>query len=104
MIPPEQRLLFGEILRTISYILMRRLWAEIAYYMVYIDMVLTDAARDYFLSIQFRVRKAAVTSLTSVPFTYENEPFFSAYQAVTDVLVNWGQVENVDMPAHSQVE
>ena len=88
MIPPEKRLLFGEIMRTISYILMRRFWAEIAYYIVYIDMVLTNAARDYYLSIQFRVRKAAVTSLTSVPFTYEGEPFFSAYQAVTDVWKN----------------
>ncbi|MFO7876718.1 MAG: transposase [Desulfovermiculus sp.] len=51
-------------------------------------MVLTDAVRDYFLSIQFRVRKAAVNSLTSVPFTYEDEPFFSAYQALTDVWKN----------------
>ncbi|MDZ7761198.1 MAG: transposase [Desulfovermiculus sp.] len=88
MIPPEKRLLFRENMRTISYILIRRFWAEIAYYLVYIDMVLTDDARDYFLSIQFRVRQAAVTSLTSVPFTYEDEPFFTAYKAVTDVWKN----------------
>ena len=88
IIPSKKCLHCGEFLRTISYILSRRFWTTIAYYFGYIDMVLTDTARQYFLSIQFRIRQAAVRSPASVPFTYEDEPFFSAYQAVTDVWKN----------------
>jgi len=88
IIPPQKPLHCGNFLRTISYILLRRFWAGIAYYLVYIDMVPTDAVREYFFSIQFRVRQAAVNSPASVPFAYEDESFFSAYEAVTDVWKN----------------
>jgi hypothetical protein len=88
MIAPQKSLHCRDFLRTISYILLRRFWVKIAYYLVYIDMVLTDTAREYFLSIQFRVRQAAAKSPALVPFDYEDESFFSAYEAVTDVWKN----------------
>jgi len=48
-------------------------------------MVLTDAAREHFSLIQFRVRKAIAESRSSVPFAYEEEPFFLAYYAISEV-------------------
>lgn len=47
-------------------------------------MILTDGAREHFASIQFRVRKALAQSRSSVPFVYEDETFFPAYQAVSE--------------------
>ena len=74
-----------KMLRTISYIRIRFYFVHFAYYMGYIDMVLTDAARKHFASIQFRVRKAMAESRSSVPFAYEDEPFFLAYHAISEV-------------------
>ena len=48
-------------------------------------MVLTDAACEQFSSIQFRVRKAMAESHSSVPFVYEDESFFPAYHAISEV-------------------
>jgi len=48
-------------------------------------MLLSDAAFEQFSSIQFRVRKAMAEDRSSVPFVYEDEPFFSAYHAISQV-------------------
>lgn len=46
-------------------------------------MLLTEAAKSYFLSIQFKVRAACAASTGIAPFAYEDEPFFDAYEAIT---------------------
>jgi hypothetical protein len=45
-------------------------------------MVLTDVAKTYFASIPSKVRVAHATTRGIVPFFYEDEPFFVAYDAL----------------------
>lgn len=82
---PQKCLLFVEILRTVLHIRLRQYFAIFAYYIGDIEMILTDASREHFSSIQFRVRKATAQSRSAVPFDYEDEPFFPAYQSITEV-------------------
>lgn len=48
-------------------------------------MLLTDTTRSYFSTIQFRVRKAMAESRSSVAYAYEGEPFFTAYEGISQV-------------------
>jgi len=48
-------------------------------------MLLTDTTRNYFLTIQFRVRKAMAESRSFVAYAYEDEPFFTAYEGLSQV-------------------
>ena len=48
-------------------------------------MILTDATWTYFAQIPFRVRSALARSQSSVPFEYEDELFFKAYDALCNV-------------------
>jgi len=50
---------------------------------VYTDMIIADTTRNYFPTIQFRVRKAVAESRSSVAYTYEDEPFFTAYESIS---------------------
>ena len=54
-----------------------------AYQVIYTDMILADTTRNYFSTIQFRVRKAVAESRSSVAYTYEEEPFFTAYESIS---------------------
>lgn len=45
-------------------------------------MILTDADRKYFSLIPFKVRASMAKKQITVPFTYENEPFFTSYKAL----------------------
>lgn len=53
-------------------------------------MLLTDAIRNYFTSIQFRVRKAMADSRSPAPvvYAYDDEPFFYAYEAISEIWKN----------------
>jgi hypothetical protein len=46
-------------------------------------MLLTDTIRQFFATIQFRVRKAMTESPSSMAYTYDGEPFFIAYEAIS---------------------
>lgn len=48
-------------------------------------MVLTDATWKYFSLIQCRVRKAMAQSPSSIAFAYQDEEFFRAYHAISEV-------------------
>ncbi len=48
-------------------------------------MILTDATWAYFVQTPFRVRSALARSQSSVPFEYEDEFFFKAYDALCNV-------------------
>jgi len=48
-------------------------------------VVFTEATWKYFALIQFRVRKAVAQSQSSVPFVYEDEPFFRSYNVLYEV-------------------
>lgn len=50
-------------------------------------MVFTDVTWKFFSLIQYRVRKAVAQSQSSVPFIYEDEPFFRSYNALHEVWV-----------------
>jgi hypothetical protein len=50
-------------------------------------MVFTDSTWNYFAQIPFRVRSALANSKSSVPFVYEDEPFFKLYDALYNVWV-----------------
>lgn len=66
-----------------AIILIRQFLGVIAYHLAYIDMVLTDSTRKYFSVIQFRVRKAIAEPRSSVAYAYEDETFFTAYEAIS---------------------
>jgi len=48
-------------------------------------MILTDSTWTYFAKTPFRVRSALAHSQSSVPFEYEDELFFKAYDALCNV-------------------
>jgi hypothetical protein len=48
-------------------------------------MLLTDTTRNYFSTIQFRVRKAFAESRSLLAYAYEEEPFFTAYEGISQV-------------------
>lgn len=48
-------------------------------------MVLTDKTLKYFSLIQHRVRNAMAHSKSSIPFVYEDEPFFRTYSALYEI-------------------
>ena len=50
-------------------------------------MVFTESTQKYFLLIPFKIRAAMARDNLSVPFAYENEPFFTAYQALYQLWV-----------------
>lgn len=50
-------------------------------------MVFTESTWNYFANIPFKVRSALVRSLSSVPYEYDDEPFFKAYDALRSVWV-----------------
>ena len=45
-------------------------------------MVFTDSTQKYFSLIPFKIRAAMAKDNLSVPFAYENESFFTAYEAL----------------------
>jgi len=45
-------------------------------------MVFTDTSWNYFASTQSRIRKVMARNLSCIPFYYEDEPFFDAYEAL----------------------
>ena len=52
-----------------------------------VNVIFTDATWKFFALIQHRVRKAVAQSQSSVPFIYEDEPFFNSYNALYNVWV-----------------
>jgi hypothetical protein len=50
-------------------------------------MVFTDSTRKYFSLIPFKIRAAMAKDNLSVPFAYEDEPFFTAYEALHQLWV-----------------
>ncbi|MDA3787446.1 MAG: hypothetical protein PF503_02970, partial [Desulfobacula sp.] len=50
-------------------------------------MILTDSTWTYFSQTPFRVRSALAQSQSSVPFEYEDELFFKAYDALCNAWV-----------------
>lgn len=74
---------------TISMIQIVHNLAQIEYLLGYTDrMVFTDSTWKYFSQIPFRVRAALANSQSSVPFEYEDEPFFKSYDALYAVWVD----------------
>jgi len=74
---------------TISIIQIVHRTALIEYLFGYTDkMVFTDVTWRYFAQIPFRVRAALANSQSSVPFEYEDEPFFESYGALHAVWVD----------------
>ena len=59
---------------------------RIKHFLGYTDnMILTDATWAYFAQTPFQVRSALAHSQSSVPFEYEDELFFKAYDALCNV-------------------
>ena len=80
---PKNSLQFSKIWVTISIIQLVRILVQIEYFLGYTDkMVFTDSTWKYFAQIPFRVRAALAHSQSSVPFEYEDEPFFKSYDAI----------------------
>ncbi len=72
----------------ISYIHMEAILIEFEHFLVYTDiMILTDSTWKYFERIPYRVRVVLANSKSSVPFEYEEEPFFMSYDALCSVWV-----------------
>ena len=70
-------------MKTTSYIQIEVIIICFAYRLGDIDdMVFTDATWKYFSLTQFRIRSALVQSQSSVPFEYDDEPFFKTYNAL----------------------
>jgi hypothetical protein len=68
---------------TISNIQIGGIFSENEYYLGYTDkMVLTDSTWKYFAQIPFRIRAGLANSQSSVPFKYEDESFFTSYDAL----------------------
>ena len=85
----KNTLKFSKIWVTISVIYLVGKFIQIEYFLGYTDiMVLTDSTWNYFAQIPFRVRSALAHSQSSVPFEYEDEPFFKSYDALCRVWVN----------------
>ena len=79
----------NEISDTISVIHLVDIFTRNEYFLRYTDiMVLTDSTWNYFAQIPFRVRSALAHSQSSVPFEYEDEPFFKSYDALCRVWVD----------------
>lgn len=79
----------AKIWATISIIQIVHRMALIEYLFGYTDkMVFTDVTWRYFAQIPFRVRAALANSQSSVPFEYEDEPFFESYGALHAVWVD----------------
>ena len=58
----------------------------IEHFLRYTDiMVFTDSTWKYFALIPFRTRSALAQSHSSVPFQYDDEPFFKSYDALSCV-------------------
>lgn len=80
---------FSKIWVTTSTIYLVGKFIRIEYFLRYTDiMVLTDSTWNYFAQIPFRVRSALAHSQSSVPFEYEDEPFFKSYDALCRVWVD----------------
>lgn len=60
---------------------------QIAYYLEVYKMVFTDNTWKYFSLIPFRIRAAVAeaNSPSDIPFEYENETFFQAYDALEQI-------------------
>jgi len=79
----------AKIWATISIIQIMHRLALIEYLFGCTDkMVFTDVTWKYFEQIPFRVRAALASSKSSVPFEYEDEPFFKSYSALYAVWVD----------------
>jgi hypothetical protein len=77
---------FSLFMRTISPILIIDIKHIFAYYLGDIDnMVFTDSTRKYFSLIQYNIRNAMALSQSSVPYAYEDEPFFMSYDALYQI-------------------
>ena len=50
-------------------------------------MIFTEATRDYFSKVQFKVRSALARSASDVPFAYDDESFFQAYDLLYQIWV-----------------
>jgi transcriptional regulator with XRE-family HTH domain len=50
-------------------------------------MVLSDSTLRYFSLIQHRIRNAIALSTSNIPFTYEDEPFFTSYDALYKIWI-----------------
>jgi hypothetical protein len=51
------------------------------------NMVFTDSTHKYFTLIPFKIRAAMARLHSSVPFAYDEEPFFSAYDSLYKIWV-----------------
>jgi len=51
-------------------------------------MVFTDTTLRYFSLIQYKIRSSMTKSKSSVPYEYEGEKFFQAYQCLYDIWIN----------------
>lgn len=86
---PKKPLQSAKIWATISIIQILHDLAQIEYLLEHTDkMVFTDSTWRYFSQIPFRVRAAVGASQSSVPFEYEDEPFFKSYEALYAVWVD----------------
>ena len=64
-------------------------FAHYEYYLEYTDiMIFADSTWNYFAQIPSRVRLALANSQSSVPFEYEDEPFFRSYDALYNIWVD----------------
>jgi hypothetical protein len=50
-------------------------------------MVLTESTWNYFARLPFKLRSALANSQSTVPFEYEDEPFFKSYDALRSVWI-----------------
>lgn len=86
---PKKPLQSDKIWNTIS--MLQMLYKNVLYkhLLGYTDkMVFTDCTWKYFSQIPFRVRAALANSPSSVPFEYEDEPFFQSYDTLYAVWVD----------------
>jgi hypothetical protein len=82
----QNTLKFSEISNTISLLWIMVKSIVIKHFLRYTDnMILTDATWNYFAQTPFRVRSALAQSQSSVPFEYDDELFFKAYDALCNV-------------------
>jgi hypothetical protein len=80
---PKKTLISAKIWATISMLHIVYILAQRGYFLGGADkMVFTDATWKYFEKIPFRVRAALAHLQSSVPFQYDDEPFFKSYDAI----------------------
>lgn len=81
-------MIFSQKSYTISHILIAKKILQNTHLLGYTDiMIFTESTWQYFSQIPFRVRSALAHSESSVPFEYDDEPFFKSYDVLYQVWV-----------------